>query len=56
MNIKLGETEYSDGSADLLVEGLSHQDRETLIRLGFIKMVEDAVHKHADWLREVGDQ
>jgi hypothetical protein len=51
MKVKLGKT-YGDGSQDFTIEGMTHQMKENLIRLGMIKSIEDAVKQNADWFRD----
>lgn len=51
MKAKFGKV-YEDGSQDLIIEQMSEEMKETLLRLGMIKAVEEAVKNNADWLRE----
>lgn len=55
MKVKLGKT-YPDGSQDLEFSGMDECMMETLLRLGMVKCIEDAVKQNADWLRQLGEQ
>jgi len=49
MKVTLGKV-YGDGSQDVTFDCMSKPMKETLLRLGMIKVMEDAVRANAEWL------
>jgi hypothetical protein len=49
MKVTLGKV-YGDGSQDVTFDCMSKPMKETLLRLGMIKAMEDAVKANAEWL------
>lgn len=54
MKVKLGKT-YGDGSQDITFDNMSKAMKETLIRLGMIKCIEDSVKVNAEWLSTLNE-
>jgi hypothetical protein len=54
MKVSLGKV-YGDGSQDVTFDCMSKPMKETLLRLGMIKAMEDAVKANAEWLTTLSD-
>jgi hypothetical protein len=44
--------ENTDGSVDVILEGLTKADKEFLMRVGFATLLQEGMEKYKDWIPE----